>query len=52
MIIRTDKSTKRCTIAALAAFLSLATALSVWPVDDAQACRPDMDLWSPHCGSP
>ena len=52
MTIRTDTNTKRRRIAALAAALTLATILSAWSVDNAQACRPDMDLWSPHCGAP
>ena len=52
MTIRNAKNTKRRSGAALAAILTLATVLSAWSVNDAQACRPDMDLWSPHCGAP
>ena len=52
MAIRTAKNTKLRSVAAAVAVLSLATVLSAWSVDNAHACRPDMDVWHPHCGAP
>ena len=38
--------------ALLAAALCLTAVMTMSAPESAHACRPDMDLWSPHCGAP
>lgn len=52
MNVLTAKLMHRRNAALLMAALSCVAILSISTVDSAHACRPDMDLWSPHCGAP
>ncbi|MGI9412152.1 MAG: hypothetical protein ACR2PM_00680 [Hyphomicrobiales bacterium] len=52
MKFRIARSENRRGIVLMMTAVSFAAILSTSTVDTAHACRPDMALWSPHCGAP